>query len=111
MKRLWLAFLFSLDGLRAALRDEAAFRQEIIASVVLVPLAFYLAPNRISLVLMVGSLLLVLLTELLNTAIESAINRIGPELHPFAKKAKDTASAAVLIALVNVAFVWACLLF
>ena len=89
MIRIWKAWLYSLAGLRAAWRDEAAFRQEIMLAAVLVPLAFFLASDRISLVLMVGCVLLVLVVELLNTAIEAAINRISTEIHPLAKKAKD----------------------
>ena len=77
----------------------------------MVPAAFFLAPDKISLVLMIGSVLLVLAIELVNTAIEAAINRIGSEIHPLSKKAKDAGSAAVLIALVNVGVVWVVLLF
>jgi diacylglycerol kinase (ATP) len=111
MKRLWFAFLHSINGLKAAWRDEAAFREEIILAVVLMPAAFYLAPDRISLAVMLATVLIVLIVELLNTAIEAAIDRHGPERHPMAKKAKDAASAAVLIALVVMAVVWIVLLF
>ena len=110
MNRILKAFFYSLAGLRAAWKDETAFRQEVLLALLLIPAAFFLAPDKISLVLMVASVLLVLLVELLNTAIEAAIDRLGTEIHPLAKKAKDTASAAVLIALLLVAFVWiACL--
>ena len=111
MKRIWQAFLYSLHGLRAAWHDEAAFREEIILAAILIPAAFYLAPDRISLAVMLATVLLVLVVELLNTAIEAAIDRHGPERHPLAKKAKDAASAAVLIALLVMSVVWAVLLF
>lgn len=111
MKRLWFAFWHSVDGMKTAWRDEAAFRQEVLAALVLIPCAFYVAPDRISLVLMVGSVLLVLAVELLNSAIEASIDRHGGELHPLSKKAKDTASAAVLVALVIAGFTWAACLF
>ena len=111
MKRLILAFLYSIHGLRAAWADERAFREEVILSAILVPAALYLAPDKISLVLMIGSLLLVMALELMTTAIEAAIDRIGSEIHPLAKKAKDAASASVLIALVNAGFVWCVILF
>lgn len=111
MKHLWNAFLYSLSGLTAAWRDEPAFRQEAVLAVVAIPLAFYIAPNGISLALMTGSILLVLIVELLNTAIEATTNRIGADIHPLVKKAKDTASAAVLVALVNTVVVWVAVLF
>lgn len=110
MKRIWQALLYSLSGFCFAWKDEAAFRQEVYAALVLVPLAFLLAPNRIALVLMLGSIALVFIVELLNTAVEASINRIGPEIHPLSKKAKDVASAAVMAALLNVVLVWGLLL-
>lgn len=106
MLRLWKALFFSFDGMIAAWRDEAAFRQEVVLAAILIPLACYLAPDTFSLLLMIGSLLLVLIVELLNTAIEATVNYIGTEIHPLAKKAKDTASAAVLIALINAITIW-----
>lgn len=111
MKRIWLAFFYSIQGIIAAWRDEPAFKQEAVLAAIMIPAAFFLAPNKISLILMIGSVLLVLALELVNTAVESSINRIGVEIHPLSKKAKDTASAAVLIALVNAGFVWAVILF
>lgn len=111
MNRILKAFFYSLAGLRAAWKDETAFRQEVLLALLLIPTAFFLAPDKISLVLMVASVLLVLLVELLNTAIEAALDRTGTEIHPLAKKAKDTASAAVLIALLIVAVVWGVILF
>ncbi len=99
------AFGWSMSGLAAAWQ-ETAFRQEIYCLCVLVPLAFVLGQNGVERVLLLGSLLLVLIAELLNTAIESAIDRIGPERHPLSGRAKDIASAAVFIALINSALVW-----
>ena len=110
MKRLWLAFLNSLSGIKLAFAQEAAFRQELLASIVLLPLAWHLAGNGVELALLWLGVLIVLVVELINTAIEAAIDRIGEEIHPLAKKAKDTASAAVLVALVNCACLWACVL-
>ena len=97
MKRLWFAFCHSIDGLVAAWRDEAAFRQEVIPAVFLIPLAMFIAPDTISKVLMIGSIFIVLIVELLNTAVETAVNRIGFHRDNLAKKSKDTASAAVLV--------------
>ena len=111
MKRIWRAFLYSLHGIAAAWHDEPAFREEAVLAAIMVPAACFLAPDKLSLILMIGSVLLVLALELVNTAVEAAINRIGPEIHPLSKKAKDTASAAVLIGLINTGFVWAVILF
>lgn len=111
MKRLFFAFLHSLAGIRATWRDEKAFRLEVHLSIFLIPGAFYLAPDRISLILMVGSVLLLMAVELLNTAIEAAINRHGNEWHAESKKAKDCSSAAVLFSVVIMLWVWAACLF
>ena len=77
MKRILRALLYSIDGLKAAYRDEPAFREEIWLSAVLVPLACFITPDDISLILMIGSVLLVLALELLNTAIEATVNHIS----------------------------------
>jgi diacylglycerol kinase (ATP) len=90
---------------------EDAFRQELLLAAVLVPLALLLSPNGAGLALMIGSLLLVLIVELLNSAIEAVVDRVSLEQHPLAKRAKDIGSAAVLLALLNVGVVWACVLF
>lgn len=111
MKRLYKAFFYSLSGIKSAWKDEAAFRLEIAIAVIMLPAAFMFAPDKISLILMISSILLVLVTELLNSAVEAAIDRFGEEIHPLAKKAKDTASAAVLIALVNAGVIWLVVLF
>ena len=106
MKRLWSAFFYSVDGLTAAWRDEAAVRQEVISAMLFIPLAVLCAPDTVSRALMIASILVVLIVELLNTAVEAVVDRIGTRHHDLAKKAKDTASAAVLLALINAAIVW-----
>ena len=106
MKRLWFAFFNSVDGLIAAWRDEAAFRQEVVSAVFFIPIAVFIAPDTVSRALMIASILVVLIVELLNTAIESVVDRVGLRHHDLAKKAKDTASAAVLVALANAVIVW-----
>ena len=98
LHRLWHATGYSLAGLRAGW-DEKAFRQEAIAAFVMVPLAFWLGRNWVEVALLAGSVLLVMIVELLNTGIEAAIDRISLEWHPLAKRAKDMGSAAVLLAL------------
>lgn len=108
--RIMKACTYSFDGLKAAWRDEAAFRQEVILATLLTPLAFFLAPDRVSLAVMLGCLLVVLITELLNSAVEAAIDRHGPDIHPLAKKAKDAGSAAVMLALAMTAIIWILLL-
>ena len=110
LKRVWNALLYSMDGLNAAFRCEDAFRQETILAAVLVPLAFVLEVSGSGRALMVGSVLLVLVVELLNSAIEATVDRVSLEDHRLSKRAKDIGSAAVLIALINVALVWACVL-
>lgn len=111
LRRVWNAFHYSIDGLRAAYRHEDAFRQETWLAVILIPLALFLPASGIGHALMIGSLLLVLLVELLNSAIEATVDRISLENHRLAKRAKDIGSAAVLMALLNVVVVWSCVLF
>ncbi len=110
LKRVWNALLYSLDGIKAALRYEDAFRQEMLLALALIPLAFYLERAAVGRVLMIGSVLLVLIVELLNSAVEAAVDRISFEHHHLIKRAKDMGSAAVLISLVNVVATWAVLL-
>lgn len=105
LSRLLHAGRYSLQGLKAGWA-EAAFRQEALASVVLVPLAFLLGRNWVEVALLAGSVLLVLMVELLNTGIESCIDRIGPEWHELSGRAKDMGSAAVLLSLLLCAGVW-----
>ena len=100
------AFGYSLKGLRAALRHEEAFRLELIAVVVLLPAALWLGTGGIERALLVGSLLVVLIVELVNSAVEAVVDRVGTESHELAGRAKDIGSAAVFMALVNVAVTW-----
>jgi diacylglycerol kinase (ATP) len=111
LQRIWNALHYSLDGLTAAYRHESAFRQETWLAMVLVPAAFFMPASGIGKALMVGSVLLVLMVELLNSAIEAVVDRISLEHHQLAKRAKDIGSAAVLISLLNVAAVWLLVLF
>ena len=102
---------YSWAGLQAAFRHEDAFRQEVFLLVVLVPLALYLGDTGLERALLIGSLLLVLIVELLNSAVEAAVDRISLDHHELIKRAKDMGSAAVMIALVNVGVVWGLVLF
>ena len=105
LSRMWHAAGYSLAGLRAGW-SETAFRQEALASLVLVPAAFWLGRNWRETVLLAGTVMLVLIVELLNTGIEAAIDRIGPEWHGLSKRAKDMGSAAVLLCLLLCAGTW-----
>ena len=111
LKRVWNAFRYSADGLTAAFRHEDAFRQEVFLAAILVPAAFFTPATGIGKALMVASVLLVLIVELLNSAIEAAVDRISLEHHSLAKRAKDIGSAAVFVSLANVAVVWGLVLF
>jgi diacylglycerol kinase (ATP) len=106
LNRIWHAFGYSLSGLKAGWHENA-FRQEAIGSFALIPLAFYVGQTWLETALLAGTVLLVMIVELLNTGIESAIDRIGPEWHELAKRAKDTGSAAVLLSLLLCIAVWA----
>jgi diacylglycerol kinase (ATP) len=105
LARVWHATGYSLAGLRAGW-GETAFRQESIASFVLLPAAFWIGRSWTEVALLAGSVLLVMIVELLNTGIETAIDRIGPEWHDLSKRAKDMGSAAVLLALLLAAGIW-----
>lgn len=110
LRRVLNAFFYSMDGLAAAYRNEDAFRQEFWLAVVLIPLALFLEVGNLGKALMIASVLLVLIVELINSAIEATVDRISLEKHSLAKRAKDIGSAAVLISLLNVAAVWALVL-
>lgn len=110
LQRIINAAGYSWAGLRAAFRHEDAFRQEVFLLVLLVPLALYLGDDGVERALMIGSLLLVLIVELLNSAVEAAVDRVSLERHPLIKRAKDMGSAAVMISLINVAVVWLALI-
>ena len=106
LRRLWNAFGYSLAGFRAAYKHEDAFRQEALLAALLIPLAIWLPTDHVGKALMVGSVLLVLVVELVNSAIEATVDRISLDDHRLAKRAKDIGSAAVLVSLINVIFVW-----
>ncbi len=106
LRRVWWAAGYSMQGLKAALRHEAAFRQEAALFMVLAPLGFWLGRDGIERSLLIGSLVLVLVVELLNSAIEAAVNRVGNEPNELSGRAKDLGSAAVLLALLLVLLVW-----
>lgn len=104
--RLWSALFYSLDGLSAAFRHEDAFRQEVLLALILVPIALHTPASGVGKALMVASVLLVLVIELVNSSIESVTDRVSLEDHVLAKRAKDMASAAVMVSLINVPVVW-----
>jgi diacylglycerol kinase (ATP) len=106
LTRLLNALHYSMDGFKAAYEHEDAFRQEILLAIVSVPLGFYLGRNGVERALLVASVLLVIVIELLNSAIEATVDRISLEDHRLAKRAKDIGSAAVLVSLVMLAMVW-----
>jgi diacylglycerol kinase (ATP) len=105
LSRIWHAFGYSLAGLKAGW-SEKAFRQEAILSVLLIPTAFWLGRTWVEIALLTGTVLLVCITELLNSAVEAAIDRISLERHELSKRAKDMGSAAVLLSLLLCAGVW-----
>jgi diacylglycerol kinase (ATP) len=106
LRRLINATRYSLSGLAQAARHEDAFRQELIAAAVFVPLGLWLGSGGVERALLVGSVLMVLVVELLNSAIEAAVDRISLEDHSLAKRAKDMGSAAVMMSLLTAAAVW-----
>jgi diacylglycerol kinase (ATP) len=110
LKRLWNALHYSFAGLSAAFACEDAFRQETLLAALLIPLSFFLPVAWTGRALMIASVLLVLIVELLNSAIEAIVDRVSLDRHPLSKRAKDIGSAAVLLALLNVVAVWGCAL-
>ncbi|HSA90549.1 MAG TPA: diacylglycerol kinase [Burkholderiales bacterium] len=106
LRRVLNATRYSLSGLADAARHEDAFRQELILVVLLTPLAFWLGDTGVERALMIGSLILVLIVELLNSAVEATVDRISFENHRLAKRAKDLGSAAVMLSLANAGVVW-----
>ena len=111
LQRVWRAFHYSLEGFRAAYKCEDAFRQEALLAVLLIPVAFFLPVNGVGRALMIASVLLVLIVELINSAIEATVDRVSLDRHHLSKRAKDIGSAAVFLALSNVVIVWGCVLF
>ena len=111
LTRIFNAFGYSMQGIRAALKHEAAFRQEMVLAIILIPLAFFITQDVIKLVLLISAPLLVLVVEILNSAIEAVVDRFGEEYHELSGRAKDMASAAVFFSLLIVAVVWGLILF
>ena len=104
------ALEFTCLGLKATYKHEEAFRQEVFVLAIAIPLAFWLGDTNIEIVLMIGSVLLLLIVELLNSAIEAAIDRFGGEIHELSGRAKDMGSAAVFVTMLNAIMVWILLL-
>ena len=105
-RRILNAFLYSIDGLAAAFRHEDAFRQEVLLALILIPAAFFMPVSATSKALMVGSVIWVLVVELLNSGIEAVTDRVSLEDHALAKRAKDLGSAAVLLSLASLIAIW-----
>ena len=110
LTRLWNALGYSRAGIAAAWRHEAAFREEILLAVIAIPLAFYLGKTGVDRALLVSCIILILIVEILNSAVEAVVDKASPEKHDLAKRAKDMGSAAVLFSLINAAVIWACVL-
>jgi len=106
LARLWYATLYSWSGIRAAFQNEAAFRQEVMLVLLMTPVSFLIATTLFEWLLLIMPLLLLLIIELLNSAIESVVDRIGAEPHDLSGRAKDMGSAAVLFSLVLIAVTW-----
>ena len=111
LNRVFKSFSFSMQGLTAAFKNEEGFRQEIYLAIILVPLGFYLGETGVEIALLVSVILLVLVTELINTGIEAVVDRFGGEHHELSGRAKDVGSAAVMIAVLNAILVWGCVLY
>jgi len=111
LRRLINAMGYSYEGFKAAFKHEDAFRQEVFLAILLIPLALYLEHDSLPRVMMIGSLFLVLIAELLNSAVEAVVDRVSIERHELAKRAKDIGSAAVFVALSNVVVTWGLILF
>lgn len=110
-KRLVLAFGYSLKGFKATYVNEEAFRQEVWLALVLIPLGLYLGETGVEKVLLAGSMFVVLLVEILNSAIEAVVDRFGGDLHDLSGMAKDMGSAAVMLSLVMLTLTWGLILF
>ena len=106
IKRLINAFKYSVAGTLAAFKHEDAFRQEVILSAILIPLAIYLGQTTTEQALMIASILLIIIVELLNSSVEATVDRISVKRHKLAKRAKDIGSAAVFFSLINAAVIW-----
>ncbi|MFC3095709.1 diacylglycerol kinase [Alteromonas sediminis] len=106
IKRIVMATIYSIHGLKAAMKSEAAVRQEVVAIIILVPVALWVDVSLLEKLTLICSLLLVLITELLNTAIETVVDRVSFDQHELSGKAKDIGSAAVFISLLVASICW-----
>ena len=106
LKRVWNAFFYSMAGFSAAFKNEDAFRQEVLLALILIPLALFLPVTGVGKALMIGAVLLLLMVELLNSAIEKLADRVTPAPDPLIKRVKDMASAAVGVTIVVAGLVW-----
>lgn len=111
LDRLWRALGYSIEGLTAALRYEDAFRQALILAVILIPVAWFSHVSNVGKALMIACVVLVLIVELLNSAIEAVVDRVSLEDHQLSKRAKDMGSAATFLTILNVVVVWSIVLF
>ena len=111
LRRIINAFGYSMKGLRAAFKHESAFRQETALLVIMLPIAILLGQTIVDYSILIGSLLLVIIVELLNSAVEAVVDRVGDEHHKLAGRAKDIGSAAVFVSLVNVIVIWSMYVF
>ena len=110
LSRIIKATGYSLAGIKAAWKHEAAFRQELSALTVLLPLALFLGQNGVERAILILPLMIVIITELLNSGMEAVVDRIGLEYHPLAERAKDLGSAAVFVSIAMVIIIWALIL-
>ena len=106
LTRLWNALGYSRDGIKAAWQNEAAFREEILLAAIAIPLAVFLGKTGVDRALLIGSIILILIVEILNSAIEAVVDKASPEKHELAKRAKDMGSAAVLLSLLLCIGIW-----
>jgi len=109
--RIYHAFFYSMQGLAAALKHEAAFRQELFLFIVITPLIFWLTSNPIHWMILIGSMFIVLIAEIANSAIEAVVDRFGGDMHELSGRAKDMGSAAVFLAMLNVIVMWVIVLY
>jgi len=110
-KRLKNATRYSCQGLKAAFKHEPAFQEEIVLAALMIPAAFFIADSQLERILLIATVVLVLVAELFNSAIEAVVDRIGEELHPLAGRAKDIGSAAVMVTMLLAGYTWIEILF
>lgn len=111
IKRVMNATRYSMQGLKAAFKHESAFREEVVLAAIMIPLAFWLDVTQVERILLIAVVVLVMLTELVNSAIEAVVDRIGSERHELSGRAKDIGSAAVFLALLLAGYTWLEILF